>query len=110
MQFQAASPWPDFGRVLSALSLLIGIAFLIGGWLGWTPFGSASFSVIIFCVLLLGAIQLISIGLLGEYIGRIYDEVRRRPLYVIHKIHQVEMAPAEALPIPTLFSKQTPVA
>jgi len=26
--------------------------------------------------------------LLGEYIGRIYDEVRRRPLYVIHQVHQ----------------------
>jgi dolichol-phosphate mannosyltransferase len=38
-------------------------------------------------ILFIGGIQLLCIGLLGEYIGRIYDEVRRRPLYVIHKVH-----------------------
>jgi hypothetical protein len=28
--------------------------------------------------------------LLGEYIGRIYDEVRRRPLYLVHRLHRSE--------------------
>src|SRR5580765_1427154 len=44
-------------------------------------------------ILYLGSIQLICIGLLGEYIGRVYDEVRRRPLYLIHKLHQSEAVP-----------------
>lgn len=41
------------------------------------------FTTIIVSVLFLGGIQLLSIGVIGEYIGRIYEEVKRRPAWVI---------------------------
>ena len=41
------------------------------------------FGTITIAILLLGGIQLVSIGIIGEYVGRIYDEVKGRPLYLV---------------------------
>ena len=41
------------------------------------------FTTTIVCVLFLGGVQMIAIGILGEYIGRIYEEIKQRPLYVV---------------------------
>ena len=57
----------------------------------------AGFPTIVISILFLGGVQLICLGILGEYIGRIYDEVKGRPLWVIRESAGLT-APEKAAP------------
>ena len=63
---------------ISILSILVVIVMRLSG--SHAFYGQAT---TLSAVLFLGGVQLISLGILGEYIGRIYDEVKGRPLYII---------------------------
>jgi glycosyltransferase involved in cell wall biosynthesis len=69
-----------FGFLVSFCAV-IGIAYAVflrlftGNWVsGWT--------FLVVSILFLGGVQLVCMGIIGEYVGRIYDESKRRPLYV----------------------------
>ena len=73
----------QFGFFVAGLSFLMAIAYLILKIWG-VPFPMGNPTVVII-VLFLGGVQLISVGILGEYIGRIYEEVKERPKYIVEK-------------------------
>jgi polyisoprenyl-phosphate glycosyltransferase len=58
------------------------------------------FGAVTITVLLLGGIQLITIGIIGEYVGRIYDEVKGRPLYLVRARRNMSDAEAPPQPLP----------
>lgn len=69
------------GLFSAVVSLLFAVALFIEKLAGTYEGGGWASMIVV--VLFLGGVQLICIGAIGEYIGRIYDEVRERPLYII---------------------------
>jgi dolichol-phosphate mannosyltransferase len=70
------------GLFVTACTLLLALWIIVSRVL--TPEGSfPGFASLMVMVLFLGGVQLLSIGLLGEYVGRIYRESKRRPLYIV---------------------------
>lgn len=78
----------DLGFVVSALAFLFGIASLISKFAG--TFLVPGWLTIVLVTSFVGGIQLMVIGVVGEYVGRIYEEVKARPLYLVRELHGFE--------------------
>lgn len=70
-----------FGFIVSVFSFLYGIATVLQKI--FTDTTVPGYATTIVMVTFIGGVQLISIGIIGEYLGRIYDEVKERPLYIL---------------------------
>jgi polyisoprenyl-phosphate glycosyltransferase len=76
------------GFVIALCSFLLGLAYAVLKILGFPfPLGNPT---IVILVLFLGGVQLIGIGILGEYLGRIYEEVKQRPRFIVDSLHGLE--------------------
>ena len=72
------------GYLTSFLAFLYLVSVFVQRAMGYTIEGWATIMV---AMLFLGGVQLICIGIIGEYIGRIFNETKSRPMYVIESIH-----------------------
>jgi len=80
------------GFIVSGASFVLGVFFAIQQLTG-TAHAARGWASTIVVVLFLGGVQLICIGVIGEFIGRIYDEVKQRPLYVVDRRTGFESLP-----------------
>lgn len=76
------------GFATTLFGMAFGVFWLVSYFLGRVD-GSGWTSVVVL-VLIFGGVQLLSLGIVSEYIGRIYEEVKRRPRYVIQSTAGVE--------------------
>lgn len=90
----------------------IGIALLAFAWGGWIVierifFGQPieGFATLAASILLFAGVQLISIGVLGEYLGRVYDEVKARPTYLVARLDDYSPL-RDAEPAPAVRPRQ----
>ena len=73
------------GAVFTLLQRLFADAFARIG-LGPVP----GFATIVISILFIGGVQLVFLGVIGEYLGRVYDEVKRRPLWIVRDTLGIE--------------------
>ena len=79
-----------FGLVVAGLSFIASILILLARifnleFLGYRMGDAPGYASLMLAILFIGGVQLISMGILGEYLGRVFDEVKQRPLYIVAK-------------------------
>jgi dolichol-phosphate mannosyltransferase len=77
------------GLIISLTGFMLASVFVVKRLLG-IEVAQTGFTTLVTLVLFLGGIQLMGIGLLGEYLGRTYDETKQRPLYIVRRRYGVD--------------------
>ena len=72
------------GTLISGAGFILACLFVIKRLAGIET-AQTGFTTLVTLILFLGGVQLIAVGILGEYLARIYDEVKQRPLYIVKK-------------------------
>lgn len=72
------------GVFIAGLGFAVGLFFIVRRLLG-IEIAQTGFTTLVTLLLFIGGVQLIGIGVLGEYLGRVYDEVKRRPNYILKR-------------------------
>ena len=73
--------WIVIGAIISILAVIYGVYVIVNTMIYGNPVNG--WPTLTVAIMLFSGIQLLSIGVLGEYLGRIFNEVKQRPLYVI---------------------------
>lgn len=72
------------GMFIASIGFAVGLFFIIRRLAG-VEIAQTGFTTLVTLLLFIGGVQLIGIGILGEYLGRVYDEVKRRPNYIVKR-------------------------
>jgi glycosyltransferase involved in cell wall biosynthesis len=80
------------GSATAVVAFLYLISVFVQKLLGYTVEGWATIMV---AMLFMGSVQLICLGILGEYLGRVFNEVKPRPMYVIEEVLSSKSGPAQ---------------
>ena len=100
-------------RIMTALGICISVlGFLLASFfvikrLAGIEIAQTGFTTLVTLVLFLGGVQLIAVGLLGEYLARIYDEVKKRPLYIVKNRYGIHKKGGEEHLNPPIGSEKT---
>ena len=80
--------WTFVGGGISFISFILALLYLIKNLIWGDPV--QGFTTLVILILFFGGIQLLALGIFGEYIGRIMLEVKNRPLYIVDEVINIE--------------------
>jgi len=97
--------WTLIGSVVSASALIYGLYVVIKTLL----FGAdvPGFPSLLVAILFFAGVQLIGLGIIGEYIGHVFSEVKRRPLYFVREAIGFDKPPATSVKTPGITVPET---